>query len=361
MKASFPWPALISKTRLIRRLCRLQSWGTIAIAFFLYTCIAFVLFQPSTVTVLEEEGSCSFLSTDLGDPVRPSIEQAILQAKQSILLIIYSLSDRKIIGALRNAANRGVEVTVLHDPIETPDCQSLLGKKITCYPKRGRGLMHNKLLVIDHTQVWLGSANMSTRSLTEQGNLVVAMRSRVLSESIEQLAQTILCKDVCKKSPAPEPVSVRFVDSKISLFFHPYHGRTTLDTVIKRINKASHRVFVAMFTFTHPDLIDALCRAKERGVNVRVVLDQESALQTSRKAYVRFKREGVPCGYRTKTGLLHYKTAVIDDLLIAGSCNWTKAGFLFNHEAMLFIDPLTSSQQKWVDQWWKEVERASSL
>jgi phosphatidylserine/phosphatidylglycerophosphate/cardiolipin synthase-like enzyme len=339
----------------LRALFRLQSALTVLVALCLYTLLTHFFLTPR-ITVIRDDGTCSFLATDLQDPLRPSLANAIKAANHSIVLIIYGLSDRTILSALRTAAQRGVAVTVIHDPNETPHASMLLGKAVSCFPRRERGLMHNKLLVIDHTDVWMGSANMSSRSLTEQGNLVAAIRSKPIASAIEKLASTM----IARSSYEHEPLHVAFNDSTFSLYFHPFHGRHSLDFLVRRINAASHRIFVAMFTFTHPDLIDALCRAHRRGVDVRVLFDHESSKQTSRKAYLRFKREGVPCGYRTKSGLLHYKVALIDNMLVAGSCNWTSAAFTINYETMLFIDSLNHSQQQWLQVWWDTIETKQS-
>ena len=341
----------------LRKFLQLKSGLTVAIAILLYSWLSQTLFTPATVAVSTEQGSSVLLSTDVDSSLRPSLERAILNAKQSILMIIYSLSDAKIVGSLKSAAEKGVHVTVIYDPIETPNAAFMLGKKISSYPRRGRGLMHNKLLVIDSSFVWIGSANMSTRSLTEQGNLVIGVNSPSLAEAIERVGTAMI-----EQAPlATPPFALDCAGARWTLYFHPHHGKEALQNLLARIDRATKRVFVAMFTFTHPDVISALCKAKKRGVNVRVILDQESAQQTSKTAYIRFKREGIPCGYRTKTGLLHYKVALIDDMLIAGSCNWTKAGFLSNHETMLFIDPIPQCHKEWLEQWWKTVERASSL
>jgi cardiolipin synthase A/B len=345
------------RLKTIQKVFRLQSALTLLIAFLLYTAASWWLFAPSIVQVQDEEGACSFLSTDLKDPIRPSLEYSILHAKESVLLIIYSLSDKKVVAALRDAATHGIDVTVIHDPVETTDCSFLLGKKVKCYPRRGQGLMHNKLLVIDHAVVWLGSANMSTRSLTQQGNLVVALHSKKIAETIEKLGTAMI-----SQSPYPSPpLQVEFPSTTMTIFFHPFHGKLAFQSLIDRIHKASKRIFVAMFTFTNTDLVSALCQAKKRGVDVRVVLDRDSSNQTSKKTYLRLKREGIRCGYRTKPGLLHYKTAIIDSSLVAGSCNWTLAGFTTNYETMVFIDPIPASQKTLIDQWWEAVEQCSSL
>ena len=337
-------------------LIKLRSTATVLITLLLYTAVARLLFAAQVVEI-SENNSCVFLSTDTQDPVRQSLEKAILNAKKSVCLIIYSLSDGRIVRALRTAAAHGVEVSVIHDPVWTPDGAFLLGEKIKSYPRRSKGLMHNKLLSIDHHDAWIGSANMTSGSLLEQGNLVVAIRSEAIASAIERLAQTMIERTDYTEGP----LHVNNGEETFTFFFHPFHGEAALQALKERIDKASQRIFVAMFTFTHPDLAEALALAKKRGVDVRVIMDQESSKQASHQIFVRLQREGVPCGYRTKQGLLHSKVALIDTTLVAGSCNWTKAGFASNHEAMLFIEPLTNSQQQWLDVWWKSVEHNSSL
>jgi phosphatidylserine/phosphatidylglycerophosphate/cardiolipin synthase-like enzyme len=160
---------------------------------------------------------------------------------------------------------------------------------------------------------------------------------------------------------ASPPLLVNSANQKLHFFLHPEHGKISLNEIIRRIDKATHRVFVAMYTFTHPDLLQTLCVAKKRGVDVRVIFDRDSSLQTSKKAYAFCKKEHITCGFRSKTGLLHYKTAIIDNTLVTGSCNWTKAGFLSNNEAILIIDPLSASQEKWISRWWAEIEKISTI
>lgn len=345
------------KRTALRKFLKLQSTLAVVLTLCLYSFFSYTLFSPTVVRVCNDEGSYRLLSTDVDTSLRPSLVQAISEAKESVLLIIYSLSDTSIIQALRSTAKQGVKVRVVFDPVETRDGSTMLGQGVLSYPRRNRGLMHSKLLVIDHTSVWLGSANLSTRSLTEQGNLVVAIRSRELGATIERLAEAMI-----SRSPlAALPSVVQLDTSEATLFLHPYHGQLALKKLVTKINAATKRVFVAMFTFTHPDLAKALCNAHQRGVDVRVILDRDSAQQTSRKVFLQLKRNGVPCGYRTKKGLLHYKVAIIDDLLVAGSCNWTKAAYQVNHEATFYIDPLNSTNKSFIESWWKKVEKDSSL
>jgi len=324
------------------------------LALALYTLLAIYLLSPKIITVGEQE--LHFLSTDLDSSTRASITHAIEEAKESVTLICYAIGDRHIIHALKSAADRNVTVSLVYDPSATL-CADQLGPPIHAVARKSQGLMHHKLLVIDHKQVWLGSANMTPTSLSEHGNLMLAMHCSELAQQIETLAHDLLTNS----RVSLQPLTLESNAQRFSLYIHPFHGRDSLSTLINKIDSARQRAFVAMYTFTHPQIVDALKRAHKRGVDVRVLFDKDSSRQTSKIAYQACKRAKIPCGYRTRKGLLHYKTALIDSTLFTGSCNWTKAGFTKNDDAIFTIDPLLPEQLRALESWWETVEHFSSI
>lgn len=342
----------LSLLSLVKKVLRLQSTFSILIAVLVYTLIASWIFAPSVKSVSEDEGSLILLATDCNDPLRTSIAASIDASHSSILLVTYTLTDKKIITSLKKAAYRGVDVSVIYDPIASPESPFLLGETIHSYPRRKRGLMHQKLLIIDHTIVWLGSANMTPSSLMQHGNIMAAIRSKALAGTIENYASS-LCSRCSFLEP---PLELHFPSQTLTYFLLPTHSSNALAMLVNKIEAAKKRVFVAMYTFTHQDLLKAILNAKRRGVDVKVLFDKDSISQTSKRAYISCKREGVFCGFRKKTGLLHYKTAIIDDCLVLGSANWTKAAFKSNDDSFLVIDPLTPDLEKWVDHWWQILE-----
>ncbi len=338
-----------------RKALRLQSSFTILISVAIYTLISSYLLSPRILTVTDQQ--LTFISTDTSSSTKPSFQHAILQAKQSVTLICYSICDNKIIAALKTAAERDVSVRIIFDPSATPTSLSSFGNKIEVHPRKARGLMHHKLLVIDHNIVWLSTANMTTGSLQNHGNLSLGLQSPPLAKEIESLAETM----VSKKPFTSRPLELRHNEQRFRLYLHPLHGKSSLDDLINRVEQAKKRVFVAMYTFTHPLLKDALIQAQKRGVDVRAIFDKESSKKTSQIAFLALKKANVPCAYRTKKGLLHYKTALIDNTLCTGSCNWTKAGFKINDDFIFIIDPLSPSQLDWIEEWWESVEQRSSF
>jgi cardiolipin synthase A/B len=344
-------------TKRMRQLFQIQHALSALFFLIIYFLFFAVTLRPTTYDLASLTSDPEVLSTDLNDPVRSSLEDLVLDAKESITLIIYSLSDRKILNALQTAAHKCRSVTIIYDPVETHIEYLPKDPCIRYIPFKPKGLMHNKLLVLDHKYVWTGSANLSTKSLTSQGNLVLAFESTNLAERIETLALAMIEKHPYNTAP------LRLIrgEQQTTVYFHPYHGSLTQRDLVDRINKAKERVFVAMFTFTNRLLAQALVEAKNRGVDVRVVFDKNSSKRTCRRIWTYLKAHAIPCGYRKKPGLLHYKTALIDNTLVTGSCNWTKAAFCVNNETVLIIDPISEKQKCWFDGWWNIVEKTSSL
>jgi len=339
----------------VRKILRLQSSISVFIAIALYTLLTSYFLSPRVLEITDND--LTFISTDTSSSTRPSLQNAIEKAQDSVTLICYSVSDDKIVETLKKAANRNIDVRVIFDPTATPEADYILGNKIKKYPRCARGLMHHKLLSIDRDIVWFGSANMTTTSLLQHGNLTLGLKCAPLAKEVENLADTL----IEKRNFSSSPLELVHSPQRFRIYVHPFHGRDSLKDLISRIEGAKKRVFVAMYTFTHLDLMNALKRARERGLDVRVIFDRESARQTSKKAFQFCKKHKIRSAYRTKPGLLHYKTALIDNTLCTGSCNWTKAGFGANDDLIFVIDPLSPSQQSWFSQWWEHVEQQSSF
>ena len=108
------------------------------------------------------------------------------------------------------------------------------------------------------------------------------------------------------------------------------------ERTINAINEAEHSVSVAMYAFTSQELFEALKSAKERGVEVKVVLDRlTSASQYSQKNNL------IESGIQTRimTGkTMHNKFATIDEnLVLTGSYNWTSNADEKNDENLVFL------------------------
>jgi phosphatidylserine/phosphatidylglycerophosphate/cardiolipin synthase-like enzyme len=95
-----------------------------------------------------------------------------------------------------------------------------------------------------------------------------------------------------------------------------------------------------MFTFTLQQLADALIDAKNRGVDVRVVLERSQ--EANEGVCSRLVAAGVEVRMDNNEALMHNKIAIVDSgVVLTGSFNWTESGNNSNNENLVVIsDPI---------------------
>ena len=137
-------------------------------------------------------------------------------------------------------------------------------------------------------------------------------------------------------------------------------GTKYFPAVKEAISKAQKSINVVMFTIesslakkdSKPNqLIEALIEAKNRGVDIEVVLDQnvdfvqrrhssdwETRIKSTR-AYKRLRDTGVKVYYDEPSRYTHAKAIIIDKkIVILGSTNWTESSFDNNIETSVLIN-----------------------
>ena len=119
------------------------------------------------------------------------------------------------------------------------------------------------------------------------------------------------------------------------VYFSPNGG--SQEAVITEINKARKSIDIAMYSFTSREIAQALILAKQRQVNVRIVLDSAQLKDHFSKS--RFlSSKGINVKFHMGPGLMHDKFALIDArVLLTGSFNWTSSADKKNTENLLVI------------------------
>ncbi len=106
--------------------------------------------------------------------------------------------------------------------------------------------------------------------------------------------------------------------------------------IISLIDNANTSVHVAVYSFTLDALGDALVRAKQRGLDVKVIVEKDQLSQYSE--YQRLKSAGIPVRVDSNPASMHNKFAVIDgEIVITGSFNWSKNADTRNDENIVVI------------------------
>lgn len=129
--------------------------------------------------------------------------------------------------------------------------------------------------------------------------------------------------------------------------------------LIRYLKKAQKTLIVAVFTLTNDDLANEVRKANKRGVNVRIISDDDlMKMQGSdiRNMYQEGIEVRVDLDPRAQ---MHHKFCVIDGyLLITGSFNWTKQAVNKNQENLVVMDDpqLAELYTKEFDRMWIQFE-----
>lgn len=323
------------------------------ISLLIMYCSAWIAEPLFEKTVLPMGERASFLSNQVGDNLENAYRTAISESKQSIHFMIFSLTNDRIIQALRQKSEEGIAVKVICDAKASPHIVEKLGPKVHLVRRFAKGLMHLKVLVIDEKYCWIGSANMTDESLKMHGNLVVTLADAVLGKTLMQKALTL---QEYHREGEVLPQDFMIGNQKISLSFLPDDKKGSL-RIKELIRSAKKTIRIAMFTWTRFDLAKEVIAAKKRGVQVEVVLDNSSAKGASAKIAELLKKEKINLKYsQMGVALLHHKFLWVDDnILEIGSANWTKAAFTQNDDCFLILYDLTTEQQAQLHKLWKTI------
>jgi tetratricopeptide (TPR) repeat protein len=108
--------------------------------------------------------------------------------------------------------------------------------------------------------------------------------------------------------------------------------------IIKNINQAEAFINIAMYIFTDREIALPLVKARERGVKVRLYLDQDQVdYKYSQSRFL--VQKGIKTRISSNKYIMHNKFAIIDNrILLTGSYNWTFSANHRNDENLMVID-----------------------
>lgn len=115
-------------------------------------------------------------------------------------------------------------------------------------------------------------------------------------------------------------------------------GSDCTGLIVKNIEQARKTILVQAYSFTSDPIARALVQAKNRGVQVKVILDK-SNLRGKYSVATYFKNNGIPVWIDYRPAIAHSKIIILDDHVVeTGSFNFTKAAQYKNAENLLIID-----------------------
>lgn len=165
--------------------------------FLLIICFALFL-QASSIFFLPHEAK----------EAQRNLLFAIDTAKRSINIAMYSFTNHTIAKHLKNAAKRGVKITILFDAKQNKnEPYSQIGylakyKNIDVYTIKGvrskkkdyTGIMHIKMAVIDHSRLIFGSANWTKSAFRYNYEVLYFTKDYALAKKCEKELARLLRK-----------------------------------------------------------------------------------------------------------------------------------------------------------------------
>jgi phosphatidylserine/phosphatidylglycerophosphate/cardiolipin synthase-like enzyme len=283
------------------------------------------------------------------------------EARRSLDLALYDVRlpgepGDVVAGALRAAADRGVNVRILynadHDERMFPPPPRTEPELIEALPFPTCGvpgipdLMHHKYVVRDGEAVWTGSTNWTTDSWTLQENVIVLVDSaEVAAEFTQNFEELWRARDVTG-SGEREPRTIDLGGRQTRAWFTPGHGEELSQRIAAAIGRARKRVRIASPVLTAGPVIGTLAElAAEARVDIRGVVDRTQLEQVfyqwrdnGRSAWKipilasvleHAEFSGKPSTRYTPGSVhdfMHAKVTVADDRVFAGSFNLSRSG-----------------------------------
>lgn len=123
--------------------------------------------------------------------------------------------------------------------------------------------------------------------------------------------------------------------AQIKLCFTPPSNCAHL--IKKVIDQAQNSIYMQAYGLTHRDIIDALIWAKQRGVEVNILLDRSNLTQKHSKIE-ELERAGINVSIDKVAGIAHNKVVIVDNqITITGSFNFTASAAKRNAENVVII------------------------
>ncbi|MFO7541388.1 MAG: phosphatidylserine/phosphatidylglycerophosphate/cardiolipin synthase family protein [Thiobacillus sp.] len=307
-----------------------------------------------------------------GEAFFVALVQTIQSAKESIdiRLYIFDSDDYALrIADLLKKRSREIEVRVLVDRLGTMAAAHVpsrspyySGKKppisIADYLRKDSSIEvraldnpwltsdHTKVIVVDRSKAYIGGMNIGREYRYEWHDLMVEVQGpivgRLRKDFDTRWAHAGIGGDLAfvLATFRIEPYSGE-ADRSDFMDIRPLYTRTgdaqILRAQLAAIRKAKSRIFIEQPYLSDDELIAELIRARQRGVDVRVVLPTRNDSGFMNSANLLAANAFIGNGIRVYgyPGMTHVKAALYDDWACLGSANFDKLSLRINQETNL--------------------------
>jgi phosphatidylserine/phosphatidylglycerophosphate/cardiolipin synthase-like enzyme len=260
----------------------------------------------------------------------------------------YSLSLNSVRNALIRAHDRGATVRVVMESsnMDRSDPQRLIEAGIPLVGDNRDGLMHDKFIIIDKSEVWTGSMNFTDGGAYDDNNNLMRIHSTKMAENYlkefeEMFTDDMFGPDVVPETPNP---TITLDGTRIDVFFSPDDG--ALAALVPVLESARESIYFLAYSFTSNQLGEIVRQKAEADVTVAGVMDDEQVRSNQGTEFDPFRQADLDVRLDGIDGLLHHKVFIVDEkIVVMGSYNFSQNAEERNDENLLIIyDPVIAGQ-----------------
>jgi phosphatidylserine/phosphatidylglycerophosphate/cardiolipin synthase-like enzyme len=294
--------------------------------------------------------------TDPASPLSPQgtggvdgpLVEAIDTARLSIDVATYSFSLNSIRNALLRAHDRGVTVRVVMEStnMDRSDPQILIEAGIPVIGDNRDGLMHDKFIVIDQSEVWMGSMNFTDGGAYEDNNNLMRIHSTKMAENYirefeEMFVEGRFGDNVVAETPHP---TIMIDDTRLDTYFSPDDG--VLAALVPVLEGAQESIYFLAYSFTSNQLGEIVRQKAVAELTVAGVMDDGQVRSNQGTEYDPFRQAALDVRIDGIDGLMHHKVFIVDEeIVVLGSYNFSQSAEERNDENIIIIyNPIIAGQ-----------------
>jgi phosphatidylserine/phosphatidylglycerophosphate/cardiolipin synthase-like enzyme len=265
---------------------------------------------------------------------------AIDSARLSIDVAVYSISLNSVRYALIRAHDRGVNVRMVMEStnMDGSDVQYIQEAGIPIVGDNRPGLMHDKFMVIDHSEVWVGSMNYTDSGTYDDNNNMMRIRSTKVADDYtaefdEMFELGRFGPDIGRPTPYP---TVTIDGTRVDIYFSPDdHVLTALYNLLSEADKS---IYFLAFSFTSNELGAIIRQKADAGLDIKGVMDEEQIASNTGTEFDPFRQKGLDVRIDGIDGQMHHKVFIVDGkIVVFGSYNFSRSAEEKNDETVVIV------------------------
>lgn len=266
--------------------------------------------------------------------------EAIDAARLSVDVAAYSLGLNSVRNALLRAHDRGATVRIVMETgnMDLSDPQILMEAGVPIVGDNSDGLMHNKFIVIDKSEVWLGSMNFTDSGGYEDNNNLIRIHSAEMVENFVKEFEEMFLENAFGEVVFPETPHplVTIGETDIQVYFSPDDG--VLNALVPLLESAEESIYFLAFSFTSNELGDIVRAKADAGLTIAGVMDKEQISSNQGTEFDPFRQAELDVLIDGIDGQMHHKVFIIDEeIVVLGSYNFSRSAEERNDENLLII------------------------